>query len=51
MAVEEIRFGDNDNLSALVATLVQAQMLIILSDVAGVLTGDPRQRPDARLIP
>jgi glutamate 5-kinase len=51
VAVEEIRFGDNDNLSALVATLVQAQMLVILSDVAGVLTGDPRKRPDARLIP
>ncbi len=50
VAVEEIRFGDNDNLSALVATLVQAQMLVILSDVAGVLTGDPRHRPDARLI-
>jgi glutamate 5-kinase len=51
VAVEEIRFGDNDNLSALVATLVQAQLLIILSDVAGVLTGDPRKRSDARLIP
>lgn len=50
VAVEEIRFGDNDNLSALVATLVQAQMLVILSDVAGVLTGDPHHRPDARLI-
>jgi glutamate 5-kinase len=51
VAVEEIRFGDNDNLSALVASLVQAQLLIILSDVAGVLTGDPRRRPDAELIP
>ncbi len=51
VAVEEIRFGDNDNLSALVATLVQAQLLVILSDVSGVLTGDPRKRPDARLIP
>ncbi len=51
VAVEEIRFGDNDNLSALVATLMQAQLLIILSDVAGVLTGDPRKRPGARLIP
>ncbi len=51
VAVEEIRFGDNDNLSALVATLVQAQLLIILTDVAGVLTGDPRTRADARLIP
>jgi glutamate 5-kinase len=50
VAVEEIRFGDNDNLSALVATLMQAQMLVILSDVAGILTGDPRKRPDARLI-
>ncbi len=51
VAVEEIRFGDNDNLSALVATLVQAQLLIILTDVEGVLTGDPRTRADAQLIP
>ncbi|HUO04212.1 MAG TPA: glutamate 5-kinase [Candidatus Binataceae bacterium] len=50
VAVEEIRLGDNDELSALVAQLVQAQLLIILSDVAGVLTGDPRKRADARLI-
>src|SRR5262249_19688853 len=51
VAVEEIRLGDNDVLSSLVATLVQAQLLIILSDVPGVLTGDPRTCPDARLIP
>ena len=51
VAVEEIRFGDNDMLSSLVASMVQAQMLVILSDVAGVLTGDPRQRSDAHLIP
>ena len=51
VAVEEIRMGDNDVLSSLVAAMVQAQLLIILSDVAGVLTGDPRKRPDARLIP
>src|SRR5262249_54876901 len=51
VAVEEIRLGDNDVLSSLVATLVQAQLLIILSDVPGVLTGDPRLRPDARLVP
>ena len=51
VAVEEIRLGDNDVLSSLVASLVQAQLLIILSDVAGVLTGDPRERSDARLIP
>jgi glutamate 5-kinase len=51
VAVEEIRMGDNDVLSSLVAGMVQAGLLIILSDVAGVLTGDPRTRPDARLIP
>ncbi|HKF27905.1 MAG TPA: glutamate 5-kinase, partial [Candidatus Binataceae bacterium] len=51
VAVEEIRLGDNDVLSSLVATLVQAQLLIILSDVPGVLTGDPRRRSDARLVP
>ena len=51
VAVEEIRLGDNDILSSLVASLVQAQLLIILSDVDGVLTGDPRERSDARLIP
>lgn len=50
VAVEEIRFGDNDNLSALVANLVQAQLLVMLSDVAGVLSGDPRKRPASRLI-
>jgi glutamate 5-kinase len=50
VAVEEIRLGDNDVLSSLVASLVQAQLLIILSDVDGVLTGDPRERNDARLI-
>jgi glutamate 5-kinase len=51
VAVEEIRMGDNDVLSSLVAGLIQAELLIILSDVPGVLTGDPRNRPDARLIP
>jgi glutamate 5-kinase len=51
VAVEEIRMGDNDVLSSLVAGMVQAGLLIILSDVAGVLTGDPRTRPDVQLIP
>jgi glutamate 5-kinase len=51
VAVEEIRMGDNDVLSSLVAGMVQADLLIILSDVPGVLTGDPRKRADARLIP
>jgi glutamate 5-kinase len=50
VAVEEIRMGDNDVLSSLVASLVQAQLLVILTDVAGVLTGDPRRRSDARLV-
>jgi glutamate 5-kinase len=51
VAVEEIRMGDNDVLSSLVAHMVQAELLIILSDVPGVLTGDPRKRADAHLIP
>jgi glutamate 5-kinase len=42
VAVEELNFGDNDNLSALTATLVQADLLVILSDVAGLFTADPR---------
>jgi glutamate 5-kinase len=50
VAVEEIRLGDNDVLSSQVATLVQAGVLVILTDVGGVLTGDPRKRPDARLV-
>jgi glutamate 5-kinase len=51
VAVEEIRMGDNDVLSSLVAGMAQAQLLVILSDVAGVLTGDPRKRADVQLIP
>jgi glutamate 5-kinase len=51
IAVDEIRFGDNDHLSALVAVLAQAGLLVMLSDVPGVLTGDPRRRRDARRIP
>jgi glutamate 5-kinase len=51
VAVEEIRMGDNDVLSSLVAGMAQAQLLVILSDVPGVLTGDPRKRPNAQLIP
>jgi len=48
VAVDEIRFGDNDTLSALVASLIDADVLIILSDVDGVYTGDPRTDPDAQ---
>ncbi|MGH7905386.1 MAG: glutamate 5-kinase, partial [Candidatus Binataceae bacterium] len=51
VAVDEIRFGDNDMLSSLAASLVQAELLVIMTDVAGVLTGDPRKRSGARLIP
>lgn len=51
VAVEEIRIGDNDNLSALVANLVDADLLAILTDQAGLYTADPRQDPAARLIP
>lgn len=47
VAVDEIRFGDNDTLSALVASLIDADVLLILSDVDGVYTGDPRVDPDA----
>ncbi|MBN2099517.1 MAG: glutamate 5-kinase [Dehalococcoidia bacterium] len=54
LATDEIReekFGDNDNLSAMVANLVDADLLILLSDVHGLYTSDPRKDPKARLIP
>lgn len=47
VAVEEIKVGDNDNLSALVASMIEADLLIILSDVAGLYDADPRAHPDA----
>jgi len=50
VAVEEIRFGDNDTLSALVAGLVDADLLIIFSDIEGLYTSDPRKNPEAKLI-
>src|SRR5690606_5692062 len=49
VATHEIRFGDNDRLAALVASLVDAEALILLSDVDGLWTGDPA-RPDSRRI-
>jgi glutamate 5-kinase len=49
VATEEIRFGDNDRLAALVAHLVQADLLVLLSDVDGLYDGDPR-RPGASLV-
>jgi glutamate 5-kinase len=51
VAVEEIRFGDNDELSQMVATLLEAQLLVILSDVQGVFEEDPRDNAEAPLIP
>ena len=50
IATEEIRVGDNDNLSALVASVVDADLLIILTDQPGVFTDDPRRNPKAALI-
>ena len=49
--IQEARFGDNDNLSAMVANLVDADLLLLLTDTAGLYTADPRRDPDARLIP
>jgi glutamate 5-kinase len=51
VAVEEMKFGDNDHLSSLVATLLEADLLVMLSDVNGVYDQDPRLYPKAQLIP
>jgi glutamate 5-kinase len=50
VAVEEIRFGDNDHLAGLVAHLMDAQLLVLMSDVEGLYTSDPRRSGAARLI-
>ena len=50
VAIEEIKIGDNDNLSALVANLIDADLLILLTDQSGLYTSDPRRNPQARLI-
>lgn len=50
VAVEEIKIGDNDNLSALVANLVDASQLVLLTDTAGLYSADPRRDPSATLI-
>ena len=46
----EMQFGDNDTLSALVASLVEADLLILLSDIDGLYTDDPHRNPDAKMI-
>lgn len=51
VAVDEIKFGDNDNLSGMVVHLADADLLIILSDIDGLYTADPRLYPDAKFIP
>lgn len=51
VATEELRYGDNDRLSARVAQMIQADLLILLSDVDGLYTGDPLRDPDARHVP
>lgn len=50
VATDEIKFGDNDNLSAAVATLVDADLLVILTDVGGLHPVDPRVYPESRAI-
>ncbi|MBP7968530.1 MAG: glutamate 5-kinase [Brachymonas sp.] len=47
---DEIKFGDNDTLGALVANLVEADLLVILTDQRGLFTADPRKHPDAQLV-
>ena len=56
VCIEEIEsehkvFGDNDTLSAVVAVLTEADLLVILSDIDGLFDSDPRKNPDAKLIP
>jgi glutamate 5-kinase len=51
VAVDEIKFGDNDNLSGMVVQLTDADLLVILSDIDGLYTADPRVHADARFIP
>jgi glutamate 5-kinase len=51
VVVDEIKFGDNDNLSALITNLVGADLLIILTDIEGLCDSDPRLNPNARCIP
>jgi glutamate 5-kinase len=50
VTIDRLKFGDNDTLSAKVAGLVEADLLIILSDIDGLYDSDPRNNPDARLL-
>ena len=50
VATYEIEFGDNDKLSAIVAALIGADLLVLLSDIDGLFTDDPNQNPEAEFI-
>lgn len=50
VSVEEIEIGDNDSLSAIVAKVVEADLLVLFSDIDGLYDSDPRKNPDAQLI-
>jgi len=50
VSTEEIKFGDNDTLSAIVATLIDADVLVLLSDIDGLYTANPKEDPTAKLI-
>jgi len=51
VATSEIRFGDNDRLAARVAAMIDAEALVLLSDIDGLYTADPRRDPEAAFIP
>ena len=51
VVVEEIKFGDNDNLSALITNLIEADLLVILTNIGGICDADPRYHPQAKCIP
>ncbi len=51
VSIEELVFGDNDNLSAIVATLINADLLIIITDIDGLYDKNPAEHDDAKLIP
>ena len=51
VATDEIKFGDNDKLAALTAVLLEGDMLILATDTNGVYTADPKNNPDAKIIP
>jgi glutamate 5-kinase len=50
LSTYEMQFGDNDTLSAIVCTLIKADLLILLSDIDGLFTADPKVDPEAKLV-